>query len=142
MALRELMGKREQRAGPATIAKTDRAPEGLFASLSAGVSKGGTGRVPGGLAGWLLARLRNRSRPRPRLALLERIALAPRQSLALVEAEGRRILVATSAEGGPAFYPLDDRAHPAVRVAGPRGPYPLKSLPSPSPSHSAARVSW
>lgn len=62
----------------------------------------------GGIAGWLIARLRGGERTPPRLALLERIALAPRQSLALVEAEGRRILVATSAEGGPAFYPLDE----------------------------------
>ena len=66
---------------------------------------------PGGLAGALLgpllARFARRSRPQPRLELLERITLAPRQSLALIEAEGRRILVATSAEGGPAFYPLD-----------------------------------
>ncbi len=63
----------------------------------------------GGLAGWLMARLRKSGRHEPRLALVERIALGPRQSLALVEAEGRRILVATSAEGGPAFYPLDER---------------------------------
>jgi len=61
----------------------------------------------GGVAGWLWARLRRDSRPRPRLALLERIALAPRQSLALVEAEGRKFLVATPAEGSPAFYPLE-----------------------------------
>lgn len=61
----------------------------------------------GGLGAWLLEKLRSRRRTEPRLALLERISLAPRQSLALVEAEGRRILVATSAEGGPAFYPLD-----------------------------------
>jgi len=61
-----------------------------------------------GLAGWLMAKLRGRPRVERRLALLERIALAPRQSLALVEAEGRRILVATSADGGPAFYPLDE----------------------------------
>ena len=63
----------------------------------------------GGWAGWMMARLRGRGRHDPRLALVERIMLAPRQSLALVEAEGRRILVATSAEGGPAFYPLDER---------------------------------
>ena len=63
----------------------------------------------GGLAGWLWTRLRRNSRPRPRLALVERITLAPRQSLALVEAEGRRFLVATSAEGSPAFYPLEAR---------------------------------
>jgi len=64
----------------------------------------------GGLAGWLLERLRPQARPRPSLALVERITLAPRQSLALVEAEGRRFLVATSAEGSPAFYALDERA--------------------------------
>jgi hypothetical protein len=56
-----------------------------------------------------MAKLSSGRRAEPRLALLERIALAPRQSLALVEADGRRILVATSAEGGPAFYPLDER---------------------------------
>jgi flagellar biogenesis protein FliO len=61
----------------------------------------------GGVAGWLLARLRRRQAARPHLELVERIALGPRQWLALVEAEGRKILVATSAEGGPAFYPLD-----------------------------------
>lgn len=72
----------------------------------------------GGLAGWLLERLRGVRRPRPRLALLERIALAPRQSLALVEAEGRRFLVATSADGGPAFYALDHPARPATERAG------------------------
>ena len=65
-------------------------------------------RTCSGWAGWLLARWNGRRRVEPRLALVERITLAPRQSLALIEAEGRRILVATSAEGGPAFYPLDE----------------------------------
>ena len=73
----------------------------------------------GGIAGWLLARLRKRlggrERRQPRLTLVERIALGPRQSLVLVEAEGRRVLVATSAEGGPAFYALDQRARTAPR---------------------------
>ena len=69
------------------------------------------GRREGGWAGWLLTKWRGRQRAEPRLALVERITLAPRQSLALIEAEGRRILVATSAEGGPAFYPLDENAH-------------------------------
>jgi hypothetical protein len=55
--------------------------------------------------------------------LLERITLAPRQSLALIEAEGRRILVATSAEGGPAFYPLDETGRSRVR-AGATGAIP------------------
>jgi hypothetical protein len=77
-----------------------------------------------GLTGWLRARLRGNRRPGPSLVLLERITLAPRQSLALVEAEGRRLLVATSAEGAPAFYALDGRARPAT-------------LPRP-----VSRVSW
>lgn len=63
--------------------------------------------VVGGLAGWLLGWLRRGPGQAPRLALLERITLAPRQSLALVEAEGRRLLVATSPEGAPTFYALD-----------------------------------
>ena len=61
----------------------------------------------GGLAGWLWRRLRGQSRPEPRLTLLERITLAPRQSLALVEADGRKFLIATSAEGSPAFCALE-----------------------------------
>jgi flagellar biogenesis protein FliO len=78
------------------------------------------------VAGWLLerlmARLRARERAQPRLALVERIALAPRQSLALVEAEGRRILVATSAEGGPAFHALDGTERPDSRSSARRLP--------------------
>jgi hypothetical protein len=75
------------------------------------------------LFGWLRERLRRPRHNAPRLALLERITLAPRQSLAMVEAEGRRFLVATSAEGSPAFYALDERgrlgaaARPAGRVS-------------------------
>jgi hypothetical protein len=84
-----------------------------------------------GLAPWLICRLFNalvaplrnrlgkRERIQPRLALLERIALAPRQSLALVEAEGRRFLIATSTEGGPAFYALDSPDRP-LRSRSPR----------------------
>ncbi|MDR3725781.1 MAG: flagellar biosynthetic protein FliO [Terracidiphilus sp.] len=74
-----------------------------------------------GLLGWLRGRLQSTRRTPARLALLERITLAPRQSLALVEAEGRRFLVATSPEGGPAFYALDQRvrttARPKARVS-------------------------
>jgi len=90
----------------------------------------------GGLAGWLLGRLRGGGRRQPRLELVERIALAPRQSLALVEAEGRRFLVATSPEGAPAFFALDERARPAVngvaRVSG----------ATRTTARVAARVSW
>ena len=77
----------------------------------------------GGHTEWLLDRLlkpfiqklRSARHPKPRLELLERIPLAPKQSLALVEAEGRRFLVATSPEGGPAFYALDGDARPVLR---------------------------
>jgi hypothetical protein len=82
----------------------------------------GGGEKIGGLAGWLLKRLRLERRPRPRLELVERITVAPRQSLALVEAEGRRFLIATSPEGSPAFYPLDERGS--------------------RPGRGRARVSW
>ena len=89
----------------------------------------------GGLAGWLLGRLRGGGRRQPRLELLERIALAPRQSLALVEAEGRRFLVATSPEGAPAFYALDERA---MRPTGAREAASRQRGAKPQ----AARVSW
>jgi flagellar biogenesis protein FliO len=94
------------------------------------ISRNAAGQRPGagGLTGWLLGRilgrLRGERRPGPRLAMLERIALAPRQSLALVEAEGRRFLIATSTEGAPAFFALDERARPAASA------------------RTAARVSW
>ena len=94
----------------------------------------GTARV-GGLSGWLLNRLRNGAGRTPRLELLERIALAPRQSLALVETEGRRFLVATSPEGAPAFYALDERA---MRPTGAREAASRQRGAKPQ----AARVSW
>lgn len=65
-------------------------------------------RMPGGLAGWFLARFRRITLRQPQLVLIERIALAPRQTLALIEAEGHRLLVATSPEGSPTFYALGE----------------------------------
>jgi hypothetical protein len=64
-------------------------------------------QVSGGWAGWIRAKLRPAERAKPRLALRERIALGPRQSLALVEADGNRILVATGHEGAASFYLLE-----------------------------------
>ena len=60
-----------------------------------------------GAVGWLLDHFRPPTRPRPILAVVERVALAPRQSLVLVEAGGRKLLVATVPDCAPAFYPLD-----------------------------------
>lgn len=92
-------------------------------------TKTGNGVQGGGLAGWLLGRLRVANHAQSKLELLDRIALAPRQSLALIEAEGRRLLVATSPEGAPAFYALDEPSRPAGarQSVQPR---------------SSARVSW
>lgn len=96
------------------------------------------GKEPGkpaveGWAGWLLNRLTSAiatgSRPRPSLELVQRITLAPRQSLALIEADGRRLLVATSPDGAPAFYSLDE--------AG-RG----NCQSRPCATRLSARVSW
>ena len=89
-----------------------------------------TAESQSGLGAWLLGRLRGRRQAQPRLALLERITLAPRQSLALIEAEGRRILVATSPEGGPAFYPLDENGISRVRAGANGAP------------HGRQRTSW
>lgn len=81
----------------------------------------------GGWAGWLLRRLgRTRTGGQARLELVERIQLAPRQSLALVEADGRRFLVASSTEGSPAFYPVEGAAQ-------------LRSLPA---AARRVRASW
>ena len=77
----------------------------------------------GGLAGWLLSRWQGRTVPKPRLTLIERISLGSRQFLALVEAEDRRILVATSGEGSPVFYPIDEVRAPRAlaRIQPPAG---------------------
>lgn len=92
----------------------------------------------GGLACWLLERLRGARHARPRLALLERISLAPRQSLALVEAEGCRFLVATSPEGAPAFYALDE---PARRPRPDHLSGSMRHLQT-TAERRLARVSW
>lgn len=84
----------------------------------------------GGIGGWLLGRLQ-KGRTQSRLEMIERIALAPRQSLALVEADGRRFLVATSHDGAPAFYALDGTAE-QMPVSGKRQ----------FASEQAAELSW
>jgi Flagellar biosynthesis protein, FliO len=105
------------RSGGNAVRGSDSAA-GLSAVGGAKVADGRQSRPEqgiGGLAGWLINRVRGKQASPPRLRLLERIVLAPRQSLALIEAEGRRILVATSADGGPAFYALDSGARTGGR---------------------------
>jgi flagellar biogenesis protein FliO len=85
---------------------------GVFAnalSLAVGQSGAASGKDLqewSGLWAWLLDRFRRRALKRPRLALMERINLAPRQTVALIEADGQRLLVAISPDGAPSFYPL------------------------------------
>ena len=96
----------------------------------------GTRNGIGGVAGWLVERLRRTEAVRPRLAVLDRVTLCPKQSLALVEAEGQRILVATSAEGGPAFYPLDGEWRETRIITTPR------RIASRGPALRPPRISW
>lgn len=67
----------------------------------------------GSLTAWLLDPMRRRQGMRPQLRLIERISLAPRQSLALIEVEGKRLLVATAPEGAPTFHPLEPQSRHA-----------------------------
>jgi hypothetical protein len=57
-------------------------------------------------------RLRHRASGSSRLALLERIAVGPHQSIALIEVQGHRLLVASSTEGAPTVYPLKTDLRP------------------------------
>lgn len=83
----------------------------------------------GGLAGWLLSRLRRGAREPRRLAVVERVTLSPRQSLALVEADGRRFLVATAMEGAPVFLPMDAACDTKRAATGEHAPsLPLAAL--------------
>ena len=63
-------------------------------------------RLGSGLAAWLSRYLHTSSAPPSQLSILARIGLGPRQSLALVEAEGVHVLVGTSADGPPSFFSL------------------------------------
>jgi hypothetical protein len=89
---------------------------GVFAnalSLAVGTTNtasGATLRKRPGLGAFLFERLSRRATKQPRLALVERINLAPRQTVALIEADGQRLLVATSSDGTPSFYPLKPAA--------------------------------
>lgn len=68
-----------------------------------------------GVAAWLFAKFRRRALKEPRLALVERISLAPRQTIALIEADGQRFLVATSGESGSVFVPLKPATRRSVK---------------------------
>lgn len=65
-------------------------------------------RIEGGLMGWLSKQWHAVAAPKSSLAVLAKIQLGPRHNIALLEAEGTRLLIATSSEGAAAFYPLSE----------------------------------
>jgi flagellar biogenesis protein FliO len=82
-----------------------------------GVPNGAQSVLSRGLVGFVLAfllgcwrRLGQRGVATVRLALVERIAIGPRQTIALIEADGLRLLVGTSAESAPVFFALNAAA--------------------------------
>lgn len=88
----------------------------------------GTGKNNGGLGAWLASWLKSagwrlaasQAKRPPRLSVVERIPLAPRHQLALIEADGQRLLVALNQEGTPAFYPLATTRQKAAAVSSAR----------------------
>ena len=85
---------------------------GVFANalgIAIGQNSPATRAIPreqGSLAAFLLDRFHRRAQKEPRLSLVERINLAPRQTVALIEADGQKFLVASSPDGAPTFYAL------------------------------------
>ena len=119
-------------------------------------------RLGGGLAAWIWNNWQTSLARPARLALIARIPLGPRQAVALIEAEGMHLLVATSTDGAASFFPLDPATPPRsvessvepVRSASiPEPPFPWSRdrqlLPGPSlgsrpgrRSGLPGRVSW
>lgn len=101
-------------------------------------------RIGGCIGGWfgrLLGKLSAARQHAPhRLAVIERIALAPRHSLALVEAEGRRFLIVISPEGAPAFQALDPSGIVAAGDAVPRSETAAAHSIAPAARTAAARA--
>jgi len=63
-------------------------------------------RILGGTIAWLAHRWARSEGHPPRLAVIERLALSPKQVLLLVEADGMRLLISTSAEAPSTIFPL------------------------------------
>ena len=90
---------------------------GLFANISANAIRRDTG-VPAefaakrrGFLSRILERLQLRATVhQPRLVVVERVNLAARQQLSLVEADGQRLLIATSPDGPPRICLLNRRS--------------------------------
>lgn len=90
-------------------------------ALTSAMGRGGPvageeSRRRGSLGAWLVDRVRHHSERDSRLRILERVRVTPRQVLVLVEAEGERLLVATSDGSAPAIFALGGPER--IRVEG------------------------
>jgi hypothetical protein len=72
-----------------------------------------------GLATWIAQRWKDSMAHSPRLSVLARVPLGPRHSVALLEADGTRLLVATSSDGVSTFFPLRKPEASGTAVADP-----------------------
>lgn len=61
------------------------------------------------MADRILGCVRQARAPR-RLLVLEKVSLAPRQTIALIEVDGQKLLVASTQEGSPSFCLLNSSA--------------------------------
>jgi flagellar biogenesis protein FliO len=62
-----------------------------------------------GVTAAIFARLHRSGTEMPRLAVLGRVNIAPKQSVALIEVEGERLLVGTSQDRAPRLFRLSAR---------------------------------
>ena len=59
-----------------------------------------------GVKAWIYERIHRRAGGRSRLAVVEKICFAPRQTLSLIEVDGEMVLVGASQDGSPQFLRL------------------------------------
>lgn len=93
-----------------------------------------TSRILGGTIAWLARRWTRSEGHPPRLAVVERLALSPKQWLLLVEADGVRLLISTSSEAPSTIFPLHGapagRSTPDGSISD--GSIPVRSIPGDS----------
>lgn len=76
----------------------------------------GDARIRESLGTRLVRRLRSRSEGVSKLRVLEKVRITPRQGLFLIDAEGERLLVATSDGSTSAIFPLSRAGE--IRIEG------------------------
>lgn len=72
-----------------------------------------------GIVGRLFGHIHQIAATPRRLAVVQRISVGPRQSIALIEADGEALLVGTSSEGPPQFYRISSKSPSRGQEWGP-----------------------